>query len=303
MGWLGIDIGGNSVRAAVCDRSGRLLGGGRAGGANIHTSGQHGPANVRDAVLAALAAAGADSAGVRAVGVGATGSEEAGRARVERLLDEALAGLGLPAPVLVADIDIAFRSASPKPDGVLLLAGTGAVAASYRGWVQQQRCDGMGALLGDEGSGVWLGRRVLRAVAAEIDRRGPATGLTPLVLDALGVGETDDPRQPMIAAATALPVAQWARFAPLAFELDGRDEVATGLLDAAAERLTVLAEAVGALDEVVFAGGLLASGALRERLRFSGPHAAHPVLGACQLAAESVGERLDQTWVEPNFGW
>ncbi len=70
-----------------------------------------------------------------------------------------------------------------------------------------------------------------------------------------------------------------------------------------AERLTVLAEAVGAVDEVVFAGGLLAPGALRERLRFRGPHAAHPVLGACQLAAESVGERLDQTWVEPNFGW
>jgi N-acetylglucosamine kinase-like BadF-type ATPase len=42
-------------------------------------------------------------------------------------------------------------------------------------------------VLGDEGSGYWIGRAALRAVLREADRRGPATLLTSLLLTHFGV--------------------------------------------------------------------------------------------------------------------
>ena len=38
-------------------------------------------------------------------------------------------------------------------------------------------------MLGDEGSGYWIGRRALAAVMRDADGRGPRTALTPLVLE------------------------------------------------------------------------------------------------------------------------
>ena len=49
------------------------------------------------------------------------------------------------------------------------------------------RAGGWGYVLGDEGSGYWIGRAALRAVLREADRRGPRTALTPLLLQHFGV--------------------------------------------------------------------------------------------------------------------
>lgn len=107
-----------------------------------------------------------------------------------------------------------------------------------------------------------------------------------------------------MAAVTPQPPASWARFAPLALQLDGQplalqldgqDGVATALLDKAAAHLVRSARAVGASDQVVFAGGLLERGGLRARMEqhFMGPHAAFPVVGACLVAADEAGLAVD----------
>ena len=44
-------------------------------------------------------------------------------------------------------------------------------------------------MLGDEGSGYWIGRAALRAVLREADKRGPKTVLTPMLLEHFGVGQ------------------------------------------------------------------------------------------------------------------
>ena len=51
------------------------------------------------------------------------------------------------------------------------------------------RSGGWGYVLGDEGSGYWIGRSALRAVLREADERGPKTALTPLLLEHFGVGQ------------------------------------------------------------------------------------------------------------------
>src|SRR5699024_12245759 len=91
-----------------------------------------------------------------------------------------------------------------------------------------------GWLLGDIGSAVWLGRRTLEAVAADLDGRGPRTRLTEeigAVLDLdlregrLPPSPTGDPRQDLIRALDEpLPAAAPAAlgsFAPLPGSIPG----------------------------------------------------------------------------------
>lgn len=295
MAVMGIDMGGTSVRCAIVDGDGVPTALTRSDGGNFRSSGPEVVANVRAAVVDALGAAGVATRDVAAVAAGSAGAGEAGAAQVRALLDRALEPLGLPRAQLLEDLAIAFRSASHSAEGFLLLAGTGAVAARFDGWRRVARSDGMGWLLGDVGSGVWIGRRVLRAAAADLDRRGPRTSLTGAVLEAVGLPGTGDQRQALVAAVTPGPPASWGRFAGLALAHDGLDDVATALLDEAAAGLVSTARAVGARDDVVFAGGMLEGGGLRRRLEqsFRGPFAGYPVAGACVVAAEAAGIAVD----------
>jgi N-acetylglucosamine kinase-like BadF-type ATPase len=83
---------------------------------------------------------------------------------------------GLARRVLViADVEAAWHATHDQGAGVLVLAGTGSIVLgrSARGrWV---RAGGLGPLLGDEGSGFWIGRAWLRARAAAPTQRRLAT--------------------------------------------------------------------------------------------------------------------------------
>ena len=69
------------------------------------------------------------------------------------------------------------RSASgtSAPRGAVLIAGTGTIAAWIADGEVTHRIDGHGWLVGDDGSGFWLGRQAVRAVLAELDGRGEPT--------------------------------------------------------------------------------------------------------------------------------
>lgn len=291
---LGIDLGGTTTRAVLCDDDGALLGMGIAAGGNPRSSVGRTDVNVAAAVRAAVGPANPDAVAVGAAGAGAAGGEELREAIAKGLRD---AGVVAPS-VVVDDADIAYRASAPGPAGVLLLAGTGAVATHYDQWLQVRRCDGMGWLLGDEGSGVWLGLRVLRAVAADLDNRGPRTALTPGALRQLGIEGASDSRQALIQATDGLRASQLASFAPLALEL-ADDALAGSLVAEAAKRLTRTAVVAGAVPgaSVVLAGGLLCQGALHDLMLDVFPRsvlARHPVVGACALAAERIGVELDR---------
>src|SRR5262249_35118115 len=81
------------------------------------------------------------------------------------------------------DTDIAFAAAPGTPrDGLLLIAGTGAVAARIAHGRTAAVADGDGWLLGDQGSGFWIGRRAVPAVLAALGGRGAPPALTAAVL-------------------------------------------------------------------------------------------------------------------------
>ncbi|MHC5905222.1 hypothetical protein ACVNF4_15160, partial [Streptomyces sp. S6] len=93
-------------------------------------------------------------------------SEEPGRRNARTALTAALERLGIPLPPITihSDIEAAFAGAPGHPtDGLALIAGTGSVAARVRGRVLTATSGGDGWLLGDDGSGFWIGRRAVRA--------------------------------------------------------------------------------------------------------------------------------------------
>lgn len=87
--------------------------------------------------------------------------------------------------VITEDVVTAYLGALGDCAGVVVAAGTGAVAMWTDG-LQIRRSDGWGPLLGDEGSGYDIGRKALFAALAASDGRGPATALQRLAAEHLG---------------------------------------------------------------------------------------------------------------------
>ncbi len=158
--FLGIDGGGTGCRAAVADASGRILGEGQAGPANIASDLDGARTNILAATTEALTAAlgvgqVAQVLPTLSAGLGLAGANAAGA--VDRLR------VGLPFARLRVETDAcaAVKGALQAKDGIVAALGTGSVFARQIGGAVHQ-IGGWGLVLGDEGSGAWLGRAALR---------------------------------------------------------------------------------------------------------------------------------------------
>ncbi|MCU1537560.1 MAG: hypothetical protein JWP82_1911 [Humibacillus sp.] len=269
---LGIDAGGTSTRAVLLDATGRCLGLGRAGSGNPIASGpQVAAESLRSASARALDAAGLGGAVVASLSVAmAGGSDVTHDPATASTLQQALLTVGVTAPIVVEPDLLALSfSGSPSPDGYALVAGTGAAAVRVQGGEVVQTCDGLGWLLGDEGSGFWIGREVVRAVATALDARGPATLLAALLDEALPTpGVAVVATEGRLAALSSLvdqlyavPPVAMARFAPLAFEAAAAgDVVAAGIVEGAGRALAHTLSAVldaGSHGPLVLGGSIL----------------------------------------------
>ncbi|WP_248960228.1 N-acetylglucosamine kinase [Sphaerisporangium perillae] len=283
---VGVDGGGTSTRCLIATLSGEIVARGRAGGANPRSARDPG-GNLARALTEALSQIGPRfTPGDVAGGVfGLAGASEAGRRQAHAMTADAWRAAGLPGlPVVVPDILVAFAGATPAASGSVMIAGTGAVAARIEDREIVRRCDGYGWLLGDEGSGVWIGRRAVQSALAAIDGRGAPTALAGRVLPTL---QTDTPSaapsdtpdlagealcQAIIAAVYDREPARLGMLSPVveAAAREG-DRVALDILDDAARRLVRTLEAVGPGDPalpVVLAGSLLTHPTLvAERVR------------------------------------
>ncbi|MEU8201792.1 BadF/BadG/BcrA/BcrD ATPase family protein [Streptosporangium sp. NPDC049046] len=182
---LGLDVGGTSSRALLLDASGRRAGYGRAPGGNPAAHGNAAAvANIGRAL--GLALRGIDPGLVSGAVIGL-----AGGGALDRLVFDpmwAAAGLRVP-PRLTGDLGIAFAAGTAEPRGTALIAGTGAIAARIEDGEPVMIADGLGWLLGDAGSGFWLGRKAASAAVHALSRGDAGGRLTGLVMGALLEGE------------------------------------------------------------------------------------------------------------------
>jgi N-acetylglucosamine kinase-like BadF-type ATPase len=278
---VGVDAGATSTRCVVATLDGEVVGRGTAGGANRNSSGGEVAETLGAALRAALSTI--DPPAVRLGVFGAAGSAGPARAAFRAEAERAWAGAGLTGEVVtVTDLELAFVAGSGDPDGVLVLSGTGALAARFAAGVLERRCDGYGWLFGDEGSAVWMGVRALRAVLAALDGRAEPTALLDAACRGLAVespaggmsaltrGQREDLAQLLLTAGYARPPAALGGLAPAVSAVaDAGDAVAGRICAAGAAKLLHTFDSVGHADGVVVVAGsvLLSAGPVARTVR------------------------------------
>lgn len=300
---LGIDAGGTKTVCQLADENGEVLAEARRGGANLQAVGELEVEKVLHDVMEE--AIGDLDVRPSAICLGVAGVDRPDDARV---MHQIMKRIGYKARVLIVnDALVALEAGAPGLPGVVLVAGTGSIAYGRNEHNQSARAGGWGYVLGDEGSGYWIGRAALRAVLREADRRGPATQLTGLLLHYYGVTRAQDLiAQVYQGALRPAAIASLAQCVQGAFS-DG-DDVAIGILRGAADQLESSAvsvarrlEMIGAEFPFVLSGGIFRAvpwleEELTRRLPLASPRAQvallreEPAGGAVRLAlAEARG--------------
>jgi N-acetylglucosamine kinase-like BadF-type ATPase len=285
---VGVDAGGTASKAVVTDLSGAVLGRGSAGPGNPSATGVAAASAIGSAVWSALGRL--DPGAVGAMVVGVAGVSALADPRIAAAFEAQWAGLGLACEVsVVGDAVTAFAAGGPWSSGAVLISGTGAVAALIDALRIVRTADGLGWLLGDEGSGLWLGLAAVRVAA-----RRWSSPLGRRVAAHAGAASADD----LVHWAAELP--PFGTLAPLVCELaDAGDADAAGIVAAAVTRLLRTLDELNApgttgAAPVVLAGGLLVAGTpvrrgVLDALRARGIEvgtAVDPALGAARIAAE-----------------
>ena len=248
---LGADVGGTATRVAAATVAGEVLAvaAGPAGnpiGVGLEVSAQR----INAAATQCLQQIGPDAAGrVAAMVIGLAGGSGADAAYLSKTtpLDVAVR------PRLVSDLSVAFSSATPDTEGYVLVAGTGAVAGHIVDGELLERRDGWGWLLGDEGSGFWLGREAVRSTLTRLQSRGEWGELAEAVVQIAG---TRDPVA-LVQLCYAQPPTWLASFGRLVTEHAG-DPAALDIAERAAVSLhrTLVDLEVSAGLPVVLAGSV-----------------------------------------------
>ena len=213
---LGGDLGGTSTRIVVVGPDGREHGRGITGGGNPTTDPAGAAAAFGDALRAALS--GVDGARVKASVVGVAGGSALRTPAVATHFDRVWTEAGLTCdPGYVPDLEVAFAGGTPASDGAVLVAGTGAAAGSLTDHRLTRTADGHGWLLGDDGSGFWLGREAVRTTLQTLDAGTPPGPLVESVLRELDADRPgrDGQHDRVIQVVNSRPGVQLSALAPL----------------------------------------------------------------------------------------
>ena len=142
--------------------------------------------------------------------------------------------------ILCGDEEIALDAAFEGGRGILALAGTGSNFIGRTADGQRVGAGGWGPVLGDEGSGHWIGLRAVRALFRGIDE-GRATTLESAILSAWGLTS----REQLIQVGNTAPPLKFAELTREVVECaNSGDPIAAEVLRDAGEQLGRFVETV-----------------------------------------------------------
>ncbi len=296
---LGIDGGATKTLAAVLDVEGGRLHLGHGGPSNQDAVGaQAATQALLDAADEAIAGAGTSIDGLDAAVLAVAGTD------TDAIVAEVRAHRP-PEWIVVNDVVAAWATATGGEPGVGVISGTGSnvfgVGHDGRAW----RTGGWGHIVGDEGSGYWLGLESIKAALRDRDGSGPETALSDAAaeffdapsVEALGVLVYSKPLTKSEIAAFAIETALWAeRGDGVARELyeDGARWLG-GQIAAVIAQTGLRGEFPVGLIGSAYKAGEIFVGPLTREIHEAAPHARvatvemAPVGGSLLLAARACG--------------
>lgn len=297
---IGIDGGGSTVRVAVVTPDLQVVGTANGTTANPNLVGRAvAMQTIQSTVSEAVVAAHLTPDDIAAVGIGIAGGDAS---HSEAWLREVVTGVAPRAEIAPSsDHELALVGAHGQRKGILVLSDTGSLACGVDSSETYAVIGARGYLLGDEGSGYWIGMEGLKAAIRDDDGRGRHTKLTRLFLEQLGF-PTIEAIVPWLYHAGVSRTKEIAAFANTVLaQAEYGDGVAADIILRAADELALAARAVNyrlhmeALP-IAFAGGLLSfSNPLSLKLcellalpELPQPHYT-PVIGGAILALYKLG--------------
>lgn len=190
---------------------------------------------------------------LRSIAIGLSGaSQPAEQEKYRDALRKAFANPTLPIH-LESDATLAFRTAVTDDEpGMLLVAGTGTALLVRDSKETMHLMGGWGTILGDEGSGYWIGVEALRHVTRVLDNMLPKDRLFQAVMERMPQEIQERPRMLSrhIDSHSLVP----SEIAPLVFLVASSDKVAKKIIQGAAEHLTRLVRTgLAQFDEATYA--------------------------------------------------
>jgi N-acetylglucosamine kinase-like BadF-type ATPase len=135
--------------------------------------------------------------------------------------------------ILCGDEEIALDAAFQGGRGILALAGTGSNFVGRTAGGQRASAGGWGPVLGDEGSGHWIGLEAVRAMFRAIDE-GRSTTLQGAILQAWNLGSLHE----LIQVGNAAGPLKFAELTPAVVDCAGQgDTIAVNVLRRAGEEI------------------------------------------------------------------
>lgn len=191
--FLGVDAGGTKTHALIADENGETVGFGLAGPGNWEAVGYDGLAkNLLDTTTQALEMAKLSISQISGTGMGLAGYDWPSQRQAHL---DAILPLKLECPLeIVNDATLGILAGAKEGWGISVVSGTG---CNCRGWSRDHKREGRvvgGAShwSGEAAGGFDILARAMRAVTFEWVRRGPATALTPALLEQTGARNLDD---------------------------------------------------------------------------------------------------------------
>src|SRR5439155_36581 len=205
---LGVDAGGTKTVCLLADEHGTIVCEARGAGANLHAAGELAVEKVLHEVMEE--AIGDRPIAPAAICLGIAGVDRQDEAQIVRAI---MRRIGYKSRVLVVnDALIALVSGARDQPGIVIIAGTGSIVYGRNPAGEAARAGGWGHMIGDEGSGYWIGREALAAIMRAGDGRGPSTALAPEILAHFNVADVS--RLPRIVYDREMPRMSVAALGP-----------------------------------------------------------------------------------------
>jgi len=173
---IGVDGGGTKTDLVLVDLAGNLVGMEKVGSTNYQAVGGE---KLRDELLEGFSglanATNVDIDRIDHIFLGLAGAgRETDQEEIKTLFDDTVFAGKI---TVDSDAIVALAGAFGTNPGIILIAGTGAICFGSNQDGKIVRSGGWGYLLGDEGSGYYIGREAIMASLKDFDGRGEKTKL------------------------------------------------------------------------------------------------------------------------------
>ncbi|MCM0649025.1 transcriptional regulator [Clostridium swellfunianum] len=188
---IGIDGGGTKTALKLADESGKIILSMEGGPCNINSMGKEAVEKMlKELIGASLEKAKLTMEQIKVLCIGTAGVD---RPSDKLIMEEIIRNSGFNNKTIITnDAVTALYGGVGGSEGVILISGTGSICYGRNNEGDAKRAGGWGHLIGDEGSGYYIGINAINKIARSFDGIEEKTIITDLILEHLKLESASD---------------------------------------------------------------------------------------------------------------